>query len=85
MQPVGVSADTVAAQKDFETKAQLSIPLLADAGRNLINLYGVGNSLFGGLANRWTFVIDKAGVVRIIDKAVKAASHGKNLAEKINF
>lgn len=85
MLPIGISADNVAAQKAFEQKAGLTIPLLADAGRNALNLYGTAAAQFGGLSNRWTFVIDQQGVVRIIDRAVKAASHGKDLAERINF
>lgn len=85
MQVLGISGDTVEAQKAFAAKANVSIPLLADAHRNVISMVGSGNPQFGGLSNRWTYVIDKEGIIRIIDKQVNAASHGKDLADKINF
>ena len=84
MQVLGISADSVTIQKEFEGKANLTISLLADAGKNVSNLYGVLNPQ-NGYPRRWTFVIDRQGTIRIIDKAVKAASHGKDLVEKINF
>jgi peroxiredoxin len=36
-----------------------------------------------GFANRWTFYIDKAGVIREIDKSVKAQHAGPDVAAKV--
>jgi peroxiredoxin Q/BCP len=32
---------------------------------------------------RWTFYIDKEGVIRAIDKTVKAGQHGADVAAKL--
>ena len=35
------------------------------------------------VAERWTFYIDKEGVIRAIDKTVKAGQHGADVAAKL--
>ena len=37
----------------------------------------------GVFAQRWTYVIDDQGVIREIDKSVKVANHGKDVASKL--
>ncbi len=34
-------------------------------------------------AQRWTFFIDKEGIVRAIDKSVKPGQHGADVAAKL--
>jgi peroxiredoxin Q/BCP len=34
-------------------------------------------------AQRWTFYIDKEGVIRAIDKSVKVGQHGADVAAKL--
>jgi peroxiredoxin Q/BCP len=34
-------------------------------------------------AQRWTFYIDKEGIIRAIDKSVKAGNHGSDVAAKL--
>lgn len=36
-----------------------------------------------GFANRWTFYIGKDGKILYIDKNVKAAEHGPDIAKKL--
>lgn len=60
---IGVSNDSVSSHERFAKKHDLPMTLLSDPGGRVRDLYGVG-ALFGVLAGRVTFVIDKEGVVR---------------------
>lgn len=72
---VGVSPDTVAAQKKFAEKFNLDFTLLADENHEVAELYGVwgekkmyGKSYMG--VQRATFIIDPEGkVAHVIPKA----------------
>ncbi len=71
---IGVSADTAAKHKKFETKYQLPFPLIADTERTIIEAYGVWGekSMFGkkfmGI-HRTTFLIDENGkILKVITK-----------------
>jgi len=75
--PLGISADTVELQKQFETTAKLTIPLLADTDRKIHTAYQVGTE--GGFGRRTTFVIDKFGFLRGVDSKVNVTDHGKDL------
>ena len=56
-QAVGISADAVERQRDFDTKHSLGFPLLSDPDRRLARMFGVKRP--GPLFNkRATFVID---------------------------
>jgi peroxiredoxin Q/BCP len=80
---VGVSKDTVEAQKEFAKKYGLTFPLLADAKGEVIEKWGVGG-LFG-VAKRVTFLIGADGKVAkvwpIVNPLTHAASVAKALAE----
>ncbi len=58
-QVLGVSSDTLATHRDFASEKQISFPLVADEKGTVQKLYGSG---------RATFVIDKSGVVRHIQR-----------------
>ncbi len=60
---IGVSDDDVESHKKFAAHHRLPMTLLSDAGGKVRERYGV-KSLFGVLADRVTFVIDRTGVVR---------------------
>ena len=76
----GVSKDTSETQKKFgESCGAADFPLLSDLGGNLHALLGVGAQ--GGLPRRVTILIDKNGVVKKIDTAVKVGTHGKDIAD----
>ena len=36
-----------------------------------------------GFSNRWTYYIGKDGKILYVDKSVKAAEHGKAIADKL--
>lgn len=73
----GVSVDTPASHQQFIAKDKLNYPLLADADKAYTRWLGLlgGN----GMANRVTIVVDKQGIVRKIDRAVKVDSHGQDV------
>lgn len=51
--------------------------MLSDHNKIAARAYGV--LLFGKFAKRWTFYIDKHGVITEIDKKVKPKSAGKDM------
>lgn len=62
-------------------KKEADFPILSDPTKKTAEAYGVlGTS---GLANRWTFYIDKAGTITYIDKAVKPATSAEDMAAKL--
>jgi peroxiredoxin Q/BCP len=61
---LGISMDKLEDQQKFTEKEKLTFPLLADPEKKTIAAFGVLNEK--GYANRYTFVIDKKGVVRKI-------------------
>ena len=77
---LGVSPDTIKAQKKFQINEGLPFPLLADADRTLALAYGVirEKSMYGRLfkgVSRMTFIIDGEGVVRRVFEQVKPKEH----------
>ena len=62
---IGISTDTLDDQQKFTDKEKLNFPLFADPDKKAIDAFGVLNP-DRGLANRYTFVIDKKGVLRKI-------------------
>ena len=77
----GASVDDEALNKQFSDKLQLDYPLLSDPTKETAKAYGVLNER--GMANRWTYYIDKNGKVAEIDKAVKVDAHGQHVAAKL--
>jgi peroxiredoxin Q/BCP len=62
-------------------KKEADFPMLADPTKETAAKYGVLNA--GGLANRWTFYIDKAGKISHIEKAVKPATSAEDMIAKL--
>jgi peroxiredoxin len=67
--PIGISTDTIFAQKRFKEDFKLNdVILLSDFNKEAIKAYDIVLNnfagLFNGVANRATFVIDKEGVIR---------------------
>lgn len=69
---VGVSSDSVATHARFAEKHRLPFPIVADTDRRLRRLFGVVNPL-GFIPGRVTYVIDRAGVVRLVYSALFAS------------
>jgi peroxiredoxin Q/BCP len=83
-QIIGVSADSVKAQKKFSDKYQFHYPLLADENKEIIDAYGVwGPKKFMGREydgiNRTTFIIDENGIIENIISQVKTKEHTQQI------
>ena len=81
---VGVSKDSVASHKNFETKQGLTITLLSDVEKKVIEAYDVwkekknyGKTTFGVV--RTTYVIDEKGVIEFANDKVKAAEDAERM------
>lgn len=68
----------MAAQKAFHEAQKLNFPLLSDPDASVAARYGT-LAQGGAYTSRHTFVVDPQGVVRHVDRGVKAASHGADL------
>jgi peroxiredoxin Q/BCP len=63
-------------------KKEADFPLLSDPTKETATKYGV--LMAGpGLANRWTFYIDKTGKIAYIDKAVRPATSAEDMIAKL--
>ena len=75
------STDSLSDVTAFAEKNNANFPILADPDKNAAKNYGVLSVM--GFAKRWTFYIDKQGVVRKIDKAVQTTEHGESVARTL--
>src|SRR4029453_3580356 len=64
-------------------KKEADFPMLSDPTKETAKAYGVLNEQ-AGVANRWTFYIDKTGKVAAIDAAVRPASSAEDMIAKMN-
>ncbi len=62
-------------------KKEADFPMLADPTKEVATKYGVLNQR--GVANRWTFYIDKNGQIAAIDKAVRPATSAEDMVAKL--
>lgn len=67
--------------KGFAEKNEATFPILSDSKKTMTAAYGVLSG--GGYAKRWTFYIDKKGIIQRIDKAVKPQTAGKTLVASL--
>jgi len=75
------SVDKPEDNKKFAEDLKLDYPILSDPTKAVAEAYGVISQR--GLANRWTFYIDKEGIIQAIDKAIKVDQAGPDVAAKI--
>jgi thioredoxin-dependent peroxiredoxin len=76
-----ISVDTVEDNQKFAAKYGLAYPILSDPDKTVAHAYGVlGPS---GVAQRWTFYIDKDGVIREIDKKINTTQAALDAAAKL--
>ncbi|MGP0069944.1 MAG: peroxiredoxin [Isosphaeraceae bacterium] len=75
------SVDTPEENKKFAESLELDYPILSDPDKSVAKAYGVLSTR--GFASRWTFYIDKAGIIKEIDKAVKPDKAGEDVAAKV--
>lgn len=77
---IGVSTDSVASHKKFETKFNLSFPLIADESKEIVKAYEVwGEKKFMGRTymgtNRVTFLINEKGIIEHVIDKVETKNH----------
>ncbi|MFZ5443076.1 MAG: peroxiredoxin [Myxococcota bacterium] len=72
---IGVSRDSAEAHARFKAKHNLPFTLLSDPDGKAAEAFGVKKT-FGVLPGRSTFVIDRAGVIRLrFDSQLRASEH----------
>jgi peroxiredoxin Q/BCP len=76
------SVDDAETNKKFAESLGLDFPILSDPTKQVAQEYGVVHE-GRAVPERWTFYIDKEGVIRAIDKAVKTAQAGSDVATKL--
>ena len=79
---LGVSVDDEASHKKFQEEEKFGFPLLADTEFAVSKVYSGIMEKFQA-SNRVTFVIDKAGYIRAIDRSVSVQTHGEELVKLI--
>ncbi len=83
---VGVSPDAPKSHDKFKRKHGLTLPLVSDEARSMLEAYGVWveKSMYGrkymGVA-RTTFLIDGEGLVRRVWEKVKVPGHARAVLE----
>ena len=71
----GISGDDAGSHRRFAERHQLPYPLLVDAGNRVREAFGVAKAMFV-LPGRVTYVIDSAGVVRLVfNSMLDATAH----------
>jgi peroxiredoxin Q/BCP len=83
---LGVSPDSEAKHKKFETKYNLPFTLLADTDHAIADAYGVwGEKKFMGRkymgVHRTTFLIDEKGKIKKVFEKVKPEDHASEVLE----
>jgi len=76
-----ISVDPVEENTKFAASEKADFPMLADPTKATATAYGVLSER--GLANRWTFYIDKDGKIPSIDKTVKPATSAEDMVAKL--
>ena len=73
--------DDAETNKKFAEHVEADYPILADPTKAAATAYGVLGRF--GVASRWTFYIGPDGKILHIDKSVKPASAGQDVAAKL--
>jgi peroxiredoxin Q/BCP len=76
------SCDEPDVNKKFADSLELDYPILSDPGRQVAAAFGVVDETRKNPA-RWTFYIGPDGKILHIDKMVKSAAHGTDVAAKL--
>ncbi len=76
------STDKPEDNKKFAEEHNANYPILSDPTKEMGAAYGV--LMDRGFCNRWTFYIDKEGVIRKIDKKVNPASAGADMVKNMD-
>jgi thioredoxin-dependent peroxiredoxin len=78
-----VSLDDAKKNQEFAAALEAKHVLLSDPSGETARAYGV-TGLGGLFAKRWTFYVDRDGVIREIDKSVSTSTAGQDIARKLD-
>jgi peroxiredoxin Q/BCP len=78
------SVDDAETNKKFAEQEQANFPMLSDPAKKVADAYGVLRAPGTGFAQRWTFYIGPDGKILYIDKEVKTATAGADLAARLD-
>ena len=81
VQYFAASVDSPGTNEEFARSLGLQYPILSDATTETARAYGVLSA--SGFPSRWTFYIGLDGRVLDVDKRVRAASHGRDVALRL--
>ena len=77
---LGISVDDVQSHKKFQEAERFGFSLLADTEFAVSKIYSGIMEQFNA-SNRVTFIIDRAGYIRVIDENVDVANHGADVVK----
>lgn len=77
-----VSLDSPERNREFAKSVDAELTLLSDPDGKVAKAYGV-LAPSGGYARRWSFLIDRAGVIQRIDREVRPGSYGADLLHRL--
>ncbi len=77
------SCDSAETNKKFAESLMLDYPILSDADGKVAEAYGLIKPGGPKFSARWTFYIGPDGKILHIDKQVKSAQHGADVAAKL--
>lgn len=75
------SVDDAEQNKKFAESLKVDYPILSDPTKETAKAFGVLNER--GMANRWTFYIDKNGKIAHVDQKVNTETHGTDIANEL--
>jgi peroxiredoxin Q/BCP len=76
------STDSLEDVTAFATLNEANFPILSDPDKKVARAYGALGII--GYAKRWTFYIDREGIIQHIDKSVNPATAGPDLASNLD-
>lgn len=77
-----VSLDDADKNQKFADSLDADFPILSDKNKEVAKAYGV-LGLAGLFTKRWTFYIDRDGIIRAIDDGVRVASAGEDMTSRL--
>ena len=82
VQVFAASVDTAETNKRFAEEHHYNFPILSDPDKSVARAYGVMTT--SGFPARWTFYIGEDGRILAIDKHVRTATHGADIASVLD-
>lgn len=76
------SCDPAEENTKFAKSLDADYPILSDPDGSVAKAYGVFNEM-RKVATRWTFYVDKDGVIREIDKKIQTKTAGEDVVAKV--